>query len=206
VKKHEPAAHAYDLERLIFFSDGVFAIVITLLVIELRPPAGWDFTYLTLWRAEWRALVGYAFSFLAVGTYWNLHRRVFRRIVHFHPSLVFFNLLLLGFVVLIPFGSALVVEGPREEPFVILLVLFIAVGIALTLLWGFAALLRNLVEPRLARRDRLALLGNLLAPPAQLGVLLVWTLCGSSGAWLVPIFLPVVLLQWVLKKRTGLQD
>ena len=200
MNEHQPAEHTYNLERLIFFSDGVFAIVITLLVIELRPPSHWDYTFSNLLQSEWRALAAYVFSFITVGAYWNLHRRVFRPIARFHPRLVLFNLLLLLLVVLIPFGSELVAEGSRQEPLVIFLSLLIAVGIAIVLLWSFAAFFSDVVDPALKRAGRFNMLANLLVAPLLLGVVLLWTICGSSTIWLLPIFIPILLLRWALKR------
>lgn len=166
METHDSPEKAYDLERLIFFSDGVFAIVITLLVIGLHVPPGWDRTLAGLWRAEWRELVAYAVSFVAVGAYWNAHRTLFARVVAFHPLLVVFNLLLLGFVVLLPFAAQLIFEtGPAGEPFEILLGLICIVGFAQALLWGCAAFMVRVVDPRLDTRRRLMILAALALAP-----------------------------------------
>jgi len=203
--EHEPAEKNYDLERLIFLSDGVFAIVITLLVIDLRPPTSWDSTLGGLWRSEWRALLAYALSFVAVGTYWNFHRRLFRRVVRFHGGLVFFNLLLLIFVVLVPFGARLIVSGPRGEPLAAFLGLLVLIGLAEALLWSFAAFFGNVVERSLGRKGRLAFLVNLLAAPVIVGLVLVATLAQLSVLWIFLICLILGLTRWMLVHRFGLR-
>jgi uncharacterized membrane protein len=206
LKEHQPAEKDYDLERLIFFSDGVFAIVITLLVIELRLPAHWDLTLAGLIREEGSALLAYVLSFLAVGAYWNMHRQLFRHVVRFHPGLVFFNLLLLGFVVLIPFGAELIVTGSRQA-FAIYLALFIAVGLAQAMLWSFAAFFSQVTDQHLHRRSRLGLLANFLSVPLLVGVLLVGALFGAQvgAAWMLPIVLVLGVARWVITRRAGLR-
>ena len=203
--EHEPAEKNYDLERLIFLSDGVFAIVITLLVLDLRPPAEWDFTLGGLWRSEWQALLAYALSFLAVGTYWNFHRRLFRRVVRFHGGLVFFNLLLLAFVVLVPFGARLIVSGPSGEPLALFLGLLITIGLAQALLWSFAAFFGNVVERSLGLKARFAFLANLLAAPVVVGALLVATLSRINIIWIVLICVVLALIRRILSYRLGLR-
>lgn len=207
MKAHEPAERDYDLERLIFFSDGVFAIVITLLVIELHLPAHWDLTLAGLVETERLSLVAYAVSFIAVGVYWNQHRQLFGRVVRFHPGLVFFNLLLLGFVVLIPFGSELIVSGSREA-LAADLTLLIVVGLAQATLWGFAAFFIDVTEQHLDRRGRLGLLASMLSVPLVFGVLLVGALLGaqSGAAWMLPIVVLLGIIRWVLTRRAGLRS
>ncbi|MGZ5567162.1 MAG: TMEM175 family protein, partial [Limisphaerales bacterium] len=56
--------------RLEAFSDGVFAIIITIMVLELRPPAGSDFSVL---RPLLPVLLSYILSYLYIGIYWNNH-------------------------------------------------------------------------------------------------------------------------------------
>lgn len=203
MEEHEPAERHYDLERLIFFSDGVFAIVITLLVIELRPPADWDHTLGGLWQSEWQALLGYALSFLAVGVYWNLHRQLFRHVVRFRGGLVFFNLLLLSFVVLIPFGAQLILSGSTGVPLALFLTLLILIGLAQALLWSFAAFIGKVVEPRLSRKERVFFLTHLLAAPVVAGVVLIATLRQVPIFWAVLIGVALGVARRIFAHRAG---
>ena len=205
MNEHEPAERNYDLERLIFLSDGVFAIVITLLALDLHPPAEWDLTPGGLWRSEWQALLAYALSLLGIGTYWNFHRRLFRRVVRFHGGLVFFNLLLLAFVVLVPFGARLILGKASGEPLALFLGLLLAIGLAQALLWSFAAFYGNVVERSLSTKARLAFLANLLAAPVVVGVVLVATLSQISIIWIVVICVALGLARRILAHRYRLR-
>jgi uncharacterized membrane protein len=207
LKEHNPAEKDYDLERLIFFSDGVFAIVITLLVIELHVPAHWDLTFKGLVRTERFDLLAYVVSFMAVGAYWNLHRRLFQHVIRFHPGLVFFNLLLLGLVVLIPFGAELSVSGAREA-LAIFLALFVAVGLAQAMLWSFVAFGSDVADPDLDARGRLRLLVSLLSVPMLYGVLLAGALLGSlaGAAWMLPVVVLLRIARSALARRAGLRS
>jgi len=82
---HSDLAHKGDpsLDRMLFFSDGVFAIAITLLSIELHPPHDWDSTFAGLIRESWPMLSAFALSFLVIGVFWNAHRRLFLRMTRF---------------------------------------------------------------------------------------------------------------------------
>jgi uncharacterized membrane protein len=78
----EPLArkiHRHNYDRLLMLSDGVFAIAITLLVLDLRPPQQWSGSLLDLVRNSWRALFGYVFGFAAVAGFWTAHRALFAR-------------------------------------------------------------------------------------------------------------------------------
>lgn len=206
METHDTPEKTYDLERLIFFSDGVFAIVITLLVIELHPPANWDRTFAGLLRAEWRSLLAYAVSFVAVGGYWNAHRQVFRKIVAFHGGLVFFNLLLLAFVVLLPFANQLIFEsGPSGEPFVILLSLISTIGVLQALLWGFAAFVAKVVDPRIGLAPRLMTMLAMALTPALISYLALTATRGGASAmlWVVA---PAAIGLAVLRRRIMAHD
>jgi uncharacterized membrane protein len=95
--------------RLEAFSDGVFAIAITLLVLELQ--AGTDGSALErLWDA-WPSYVGYVVSFLTIGAAWLGHNGITDRLAFADALLLRINLLLLLFVVLLPFPTRLVAEA-----------------------------------------------------------------------------------------------
>jgi uncharacterized membrane protein len=97
-----------DTKRLEAFSDGVFAIAITLLVLELHVPEETDGG---LWQAlvhEWPQFAAYLTSFFVIGIMWVNHHSMFTQIVRADRTLLFLNLLLLLWMSLLPFPTALV--------------------------------------------------------------------------------------------------
>jgi uncharacterized membrane protein len=97
--------------RLEAFSDGVFAVAITLLVIEIRPPELHEGERLlhALWE-QWPSYVGYLVSFLNIGVIWLNHHRVFEQVVRVDGPLLVLNLNLLLWTALIPFSTATMAE------------------------------------------------------------------------------------------------
>jgi TMEM175 potassium channel family protein len=97
--------------RIEAFSDGVFAIAITLLVLDIHvPPTAFD----DLWRAianEWPAYLGFATSFITIGGFWMAHHGLFRRLEYANQQVMRLNLLLLMAVSFLPFPTRLVAEA-----------------------------------------------------------------------------------------------
>ncbi len=106
---HTGAGGALSLERLVFFSDAVYAIAITLLVLEIEVP---DFPA-DLSRAEqWHEFgmlapkfFAFLLSFLVIGRYWIGHHQLFDRVVGFSAKLLWPNLLLLLSIAFMPFST-----------------------------------------------------------------------------------------------------
>lgn len=204
--EHNPAEKNYDLERLIFFTDGVFAIVITLLVIELHPPEGWDRTLTGLLRAEGRSLLAYAASFAAVGVFWNSHRLIFRQIVRFHPGLVVMNMLLMSFVVLLPFALELMFKSePRGQPILIYMGLLATISLCQALLFGFAAFIAKVVDPRLSTRSSLLRLASMLLGPVLIVAVAAAMAKGLSPrtmVWIVPLIAVAAAVRRLVARQT----
>jgi uncharacterized membrane protein len=97
--------------RVEAFSDGVFAIAITLLVLEIKiEPQDFDH----LWRAlgdEWPAYLAYVTSFLTVGGVWLAHHGLFTRLRFVDPTLMRLNVLLLMVAAFLPFPTGLLAEA-----------------------------------------------------------------------------------------------
>jgi uncharacterized membrane protein len=103
-----------DTARLEAFSDGVFAIAITLLVLEIKVPSSIDLMQVGgLWPAlahRWPDYVGYAMSFLIIGIMWANHHALFLYIRRVDRPLMLANLLLLMGVGFLPFPTAILAQ------------------------------------------------------------------------------------------------
>lgn len=137
---HEPLKarverHNYD--RLLMLSDGVFAIAITLLALDLDLPDHWDGSVGALFGATGRPLIGYLFGFGLVGVFWFIHRRLFAELEQVDGPVTFLNLILLGLVGLTPYVARMIAEaGPtRALPFYLVAVGSVFASIALIQGW-----------------------------------------------------------------------
>jgi uncharacterized membrane protein len=139
-------------ERMIFFSDAVFAIAITLLVIEIKIPIlQWPATEGMLGEALLQILpmvTGFFISFFLIGQTWIEHHRLCLFIEGYNSGLLWRNLLLLLFVAFLPFSTAIMSEYFYLRLAVYLYTLSLAaVGLAKAFFW------RHAVSSRLLATD-----------------------------------------------------
>jgi uncharacterized membrane protein len=138
-----------DIERIVFFSDAVFAIAITLLALEIRVPDVPDDP--AALREAFLALGPVFFSFFIsfwfVGTYWVAHHRVFHHIGGYDRRLLFINLLFLMWIVLLPFSSSLLGEYGDQRGVVILYAAHVGLaGLSLQWVWWYASRYPHLMD------------------------------------------------------------
>lgn len=114
--RHHASRTQFQLERFILFSDAVFAICITLLVIEIKVPNRDElhiYSDANLWNYLSRhslKFFGFLISFGIIGHYWSVHHRIFGYAKNYTTSLLWINLAFLFSVVLLPFSSDLLGE------------------------------------------------------------------------------------------------
>ena len=97
------------LERMLFFSDAVFAIVLTLLALELRAPAGIDDAHLLAGLVEMKSeLIAFAVSFAVVGVCWMAHLTMMRALARFDWLVAVVNLVFLFTITVTPFVTTTV--------------------------------------------------------------------------------------------------
>jgi uncharacterized membrane protein len=89
-------------ERLVAFTDGVLAVIITIMVLEMRAPHGPDLHALA---ALWPVFASYVLSFIYIGIYWNNHHHMLQSVGHVDGAVLWSNLHLLFWLSLIPFTT-----------------------------------------------------------------------------------------------------
>jgi uncharacterized membrane protein len=126
--------------RLEAFSDGVFAVAITLLILEINVPEGEH-----LWhqlKEEWPSFASFFISFWVIGIIWVNHHGLLDHLKRTDRPVLYLNLLVLMTVVFIPFSTALMAEhlksGADEKVAALVYALaFLAMGIAFNLFWTY---------------------------------------------------------------------
>jgi len=148
-----------ETTRLEAFSDGVLAIAITLLILEIHVPTREEFSGdSALWhelRDLWPSYLGYLISFVTIGIVWTNHHNIFRYIVRTDQTLTLINTLFLLCVAFIPFPTALLAEylgheGERAATMVYVGT-FIVLGALFALLWWYPTRDHHLIDPDIPR-------------------------------------------------------
>jgi len=107
-----PSVHR-DTVRLVAFSDAVFAITVTLLALEIRPPADYA-NLLHGLLALWPSYLAYAVTFLLIGQVWANHHVMFDHIHLADRAVLLLNTLLLMVVALLPFATSVLAGALRR--------------------------------------------------------------------------------------------
>lgn len=117
-KKREE--HEVEFSRIVAFSDGVFSIAITLLVLELKLPE--HLADGEIWHAlrdQHEQFLAYAISFAVIARFWFVHHSFFSEVKAFDSRLIGLNMLYLAWIVLIPFSSQVLGEYGGTLPAVV---------------------------------------------------------------------------------------
>ncbi len=152
-----PTNNQRDTARVEAFSDGVFAIAITLLVLDLHVPDGnpREQLWVLLWN-QWPMFLGYITSFIVLGVIWLNHHHMFTYIHRTDRGLLVWNTLALMFVAFIPYPTALVAHYIGTDNGRQAIILYSATLLVMTLLynlmWWYATRGHRLVEQEMDTR------------------------------------------------------
>lgn len=189
-----------ETARLEAFSDGVFAIAITLLILEIGvPQVDASGSLGRALRQLWPSYLSYAISFTVIGIMWMNHHNMFRDIVRIDHYLLVLNLLLLMCISFVPFPTAVMAEYMRQADHRTIAVMlygatFTAIGLVWNALWLYASHGRRLLdhgvsEARVRVRTQRTLLG-----PALYGVTVPLALVSAWISIAMYAFLAVLYL------------
>ena len=206
------AADVLPLDRFNAFSDGVFAIAITLLVLELTVPVAGD-RLLPALVDQWQEFLGYLISFVFIGGIWVSHAGMTKLMRHADVLAYGLDLLMLLFVAVLPFSTNLMVthlEGPDVEAAVVIYGVNVLLASAtLSLLMFYIASERSLVEDSVAdetleakvRQRWVVIVLNL----AAIGIAIVAPLV-AVGLYLIMTFVALALPLIHLRRRRRSDD
>ncbi|MBR7834426.1 DUF1211 domain-containing protein [Actinospica durhamensis] len=136
--------HEQRPDRLIALSDGIFAIAMTLLVLDVSVPDGLDRAgFARSLRQAWPHLGAYALSFAIIAAVWRDHRRIFHLVRRADARVTRLNLVLLGVAALLPFPTALLADYGGSEPVAVTLYAATVAAINLLLLVLFLTVRRD---------------------------------------------------------------
>jgi uncharacterized membrane protein len=124
-----------EFSRIVAFSDGVFAIAITLLVLAISIPDPLrDETLASALWGQRQDMLAYALSFAVIGRFWVVHHRFFSEVVGFDNRLLALNIFYLAWIVLIPFTSEVLGDHGGEAAAIVLYAANLS-GVVLTGMW-----------------------------------------------------------------------
>ena len=194
-------ANRWGTGRTEAFSDGVFAIAITLLVLDISVPEA-DFD--DLWNGivdQWPAYLGYATSFLTIGAVWLAHHGIFRRLAQIDATVMRLNLVLLVTVSFLPFPTRLMAEAIHDESAERVAVVFYGVALLVNVLllsamWQAIARRRELLRSEVTDAEVQELLGR-TAP--NIGFYLGVTLLAILAPYVAAVGYLVIAILFVVR-------
>ncbi len=199
--RHHASRTNFQLERFSFFSDGVFAIAITLLVIEIKVPVLLAHTDHEL--AEHLSEIALKFlsfliSFGIIGHYWSVHLKIIGYLKNATQSVIWLNLLFLFSIVLLPFSSGLLGEyGSQTQmhiPYSIYVANILFTSFTNWMLWKYVSnpkrqLLTHIISKS---RVRLGVYRTLTVPGVFLISLFISFIFPVTGRF-IPLLIPIIL-------------
>lgn len=197
---HNELKKEFQIERLILFSDAVFAIAITLLVIEIKIPElhGEDINDPALVHKLLELIpkfIGFLVSFLLIGQYWIVHHRMFSFVINYTDRLIWLNILFLFATALMPFSTGFYSEYVRYgmvTPVIFYTGNIVLLGLANFLMWRYLRKTNNLTEnltPALAKYFSL----RALTVPLIFVIFSFTYLYYPVIAFFIPISIPIIL-------------
>lgn len=198
---HNELKKEFQLERMILFSDAVFAIAITLLVIELKVPEieKAELTEGKLLQALGHLMpkfFGFIVSFLFIGIYWTVHHRLFGYVVNYTPKLVRLNLLFLFAVALMPFSTAFYSEYLMKHvltPVIFYTGNIILLGIFNLFMWRHISNPKHKLSEGLSRADAKYFSFRAILVPSMFTLFAFIYLVNPYIASAMPMFVPLVM-------------
>jgi uncharacterized membrane protein len=195
------------LKRVIIFSDAVFAFAITLLIVDLRLPAGTVKDNLgTVLISLWPNYLAFLISFFVIDLYWIADIRLFRKIERCNWNLIWLNSFQLLFIVIIPFTTSVMSLILCQLSVIIYAVVIACAGYMSTFLRIYITRNHRLVNDSYSARDiKIDVIMNLIAPicfTISIGIAF-FSVIITQLLWILWV-IPRVIIQRIFKHKDPL--
>ena len=202
-RREDAARETIGVDRINAFSDGVFAVAITLLILTIDVPQVEGGELANTLRALWPKFEGFLISFAVIGGFWISYHLLFGYIERHKPLLLWINMLFLFFIVSLPFSTELMsVYGGRTLSVAFYDLNMIGASLSLCLLWWYASYRNKLVQEDLDPVVRRHILFNYLSMSAIFGAALALSFVKASiSTFLYFLLIPNGILLERLKRR-----
>src|SRR5215469_11180256 len=206
LREDDEAADGEGIGRILALSDGVFAIAITLLILEIAVPAtttsaGLSSALLRLWPRY----LAYFISFVVIARFWVIHRLAFRLIARDDEALVWLNLLLLLFIAFLPFPTAVLGQHPGSPAAAVLYAItVILASLASVGYWWYASGRGHLLRPDVGRVQVRALRARGLSAPVLFALSLpiaVFAPYAAEVVWILVFPLTRIVFAWFIAEE-----
>ena len=186
------------LERIVFFSDAVMAIAITLLAIDLHVPEMDPAAAMTQLVPSLRAMgprfMTFFISFIVIGVYWISHHRYFAYIVRYDTRLIVLNLIFLFFIICMPFLAGLLGQYSSVP------VAIAALGLSMAVIWWYASHDHRLIASDVSRQTIRLINVRLFSAPVMFVVAVPFAYVSSTAViivwWLSPLAVLLAMRLW----------
>lgn len=200
-----PQKRKFQLERMVFFSDAVFAIAITLLVIELKvPPVAEPVTDRKLLQSLINLspkIFGFILSFFLIGLYWTVHHRLFGFVKDYTPRMLWINLVFLFGIVCLPFTTSFYSEYLHTQlktPLILYSSNFCYIGLLSYLLHKYVTNPKRNLTEGLEKGEAGYFAFRAISIPIIFVVIIIVSLFNTFYALLIPPLTPLIM--WGLAK------
>lgn len=212
---HNELKKEFQIERMILFSDAVFAIAITLMALEIKVPfienGVTDNALLDALGHLVFKFAGFLISFFIIGLYWTVHHRMFSYVENYNNRLLWLNLLFLLSIILMPFSSGMYGEYSHKieliVPYTVYVFNICFTGYLNYRLWKYIGNPKNKIASHALTKNVLSIsIKRSLVPPVIFLLSLLVTFFVSVTIWAAviaryfPIFIPVV-MRMIQKKH-----
>ena len=195
--KRDAEGAFFTTNRIEALTDGVFAIVMTLLVLDISIPeivgssvqAELPGRLLELWPKFY----SYVLSFVVLGMMWISHRRIFHYIKRSNTGLLWINIIFLMFVALIPFSTSLIGDYRMEQlTFMVYGINLFLIFATMFILWTYATgkyrLVDSAIDPRVVKRRKLSIITPSLIVVLTIGISFVNVIAAFSVLVLMLVY------------------